>query len=142
MSEVQQDPQAGSLSFLGELDEGRDAQFNAMGRSLVNAIFVLIRSAGMHDLNNDALIRPTQTLIDAVAAFTVVVAAFAVVAVFAACAPSPSSFARSRAIDLGSPMQVLTSLSRSIRWRTAKSSGMPGLMWCRSRRTSWIWAIA
>ena len=59
----------GSLGFLQELDDGRDAQFNTMGRALVNAIFVLLRSAGMHDLHNDALIKPTQGMIDAVSAF-------------------------------------------------------------------------
>lgn len=61
--------QSGSLGFLQDLDEGRDGQFNAMGRNLVNALFVVLRSAGMHDLNNDALIRPTQSMIDAVGAF-------------------------------------------------------------------------
>lgn len=71
-SPIQEPAQSGEgLGFLGELDEGRDGQFNVMGRNLVNALFVLLRSAGMHDLNNDALIRPTQAMIDAVGAFVV-----------------------------------------------------------------------
>ena len=58
-----------SLGFLQDLDGDRDGQFNAIGRNVVNAIFVLLRSAGMHDLNNDALVRPTQGMIDTVATF-------------------------------------------------------------------------
>lgn len=69
MSELGASPTGGSLGFLQELDGDREGQFNAMGRNLVNGLFVLLRSAGMHDLNNDALIRPTQGMIDAVGAF-------------------------------------------------------------------------
>jgi hypothetical protein len=60
MSDLGASPTGGSLGFLQDLDGDRDGQFNLMGRNLVNALFVLLRSAGMHDLNNDALIRPTQ----------------------------------------------------------------------------------
>ena len=68
MSELAPAPESG-LGFLQDLDGDRDGQFNVMGRNLVNALFVLLRSAGMHDLNNDALIRPTQGMVDAVGAF-------------------------------------------------------------------------
>jgi len=68
-SGVSNESSQGSLGFLQDLDEGRDGDFNVVGRNLVNSLFVVLRSAGMHDLNNDALIRPTQSMIDAVAAF-------------------------------------------------------------------------
>jgi HD-GYP domain-containing protein (c-di-GMP phosphodiesterase class II) len=57
------------LGFLSDLDEGREQQFNTMGRAVVNALFVLLRSATMHDLANDALIRPTQFMVDALQSF-------------------------------------------------------------------------
>lgn len=66
MSDLGASPTGGSLGFLQDLDGDRDGQFNLMGRNLVNALFVLLRSAGVcTDLNNDALIRPTQGMIDA-----------------------------------------------------------------------------
>lgn len=42
-------------------DEESDRQ-NELGRALLNALFVLLRMASMHDLHNDALLRPMQNL--------------------------------------------------------------------------------
>ena len=57
------------LGFLSEIDDQKEGGVNSHGRALINGIFVLIRSAGMHDLNNDALVRPTNSLIEAVNGF-------------------------------------------------------------------------
>ena len=52
----------GSLDFLQELSGGQDERFIELSRSLTNNLYVLLRSAAMHDLDNDALIRPTETM--------------------------------------------------------------------------------
>ena len=57
----QTDALAGALDFLHGLDETED-RFDQLARNLTNNIFVLIRSAGMHDLNNEAMKRPFDAM--------------------------------------------------------------------------------
>jgi HD-GYP domain-containing protein (c-di-GMP phosphodiesterase class II) len=65
-----QQPTAGAgLGFLGDLEDGRESQFNTLGRAVVNALFVLMRSATMHELTNEAMVRPTQSMVEALAVF-------------------------------------------------------------------------
>ncbi len=59
----------GSLDFLQELSGGQDERFIELSRSLTNNLYVLLRSAAMHDLENDALIRPTETMKSLVSEF-------------------------------------------------------------------------
>lgn len=53
---------AGALDFLQALDEGGDSRSDELARALLNNLFVLLRSAGMHDLQNDAMHRPYRLL--------------------------------------------------------------------------------
>ncbi|MCA9539436.1 MAG: hypothetical protein KC620_11145 [Myxococcales bacterium] len=53
---------AGALDFLQQLDEGHDERFGELSRALTNNLFVLLRSAGMHDLDNEALHRPLENM--------------------------------------------------------------------------------
>ncbi len=53
---------AGALDFLHGLDEGEN-RFDELARHLTNGLFVLIRSAGMHDLGNEAMKRPYGALV-------------------------------------------------------------------------------
>lgn len=55
------DALAGALDFLHGLDEAED-RFDQLARNLTNNLFVLIRSAGMHDLNNEAMKRPFDAM--------------------------------------------------------------------------------
>ena len=65
-----QQPTAGAgLGFLGDLEDGRESQFNTLGRAVVNALFVLMRSATMHELTNEAMVRPTLSMVEALAVF-------------------------------------------------------------------------
>ncbi len=57
------------LDFLHSLEEGRDSRFNQLTRDLVNNLFILLRSAAMHDINNDAMIRPRTFLSETVNTF-------------------------------------------------------------------------
>lgn len=52
----------GALDFLHGLDEGDD-RFAELSRQLVNNLFVLLRSATMHDLQNEAMRRPVAAMI-------------------------------------------------------------------------------
>lgn len=52
----------GALDFLHGLDEGED-RFAELSRQLVNNLFVLLRSATMHDLQNEAMRRPVAAMI-------------------------------------------------------------------------------
>jgi HD-GYP domain-containing protein (c-di-GMP phosphodiesterase class II) len=63
-------PLAGTLDFLQSLDDNtRDSKFNQLSRDLVNNLFILMRSAAMHDLGNDAMNRPRSMLADTVNTF-------------------------------------------------------------------------
>jgi HD-GYP domain-containing protein (c-di-GMP phosphodiesterase class II) len=57
------------LAFLQSLEESRDGRFNELTRDLVNNLFILLRSVAMHDINNDALIRPRSLLAETVNTF-------------------------------------------------------------------------
>lgn len=57
----------GALEGLNDRDEEAE-RLNDLARGLVNSLFVLLRMAGMHDLNNDALLRPMDTLSEVVGA--------------------------------------------------------------------------
>jgi HD-GYP domain-containing protein (c-di-GMP phosphodiesterase class II) len=58
----QPDALTGALDFLHGLDESED-RFDTLARQMTNNLFVLIRSAGMHDLENDAMNRPYDALV-------------------------------------------------------------------------------
>ena len=58
----QSDALTGALDFLHGLDETED-RFDTLARQMTNNLFVLIRSAGMHDLANDAMNRPYQAMV-------------------------------------------------------------------------------
>ncbi|MEZ4435655.1 MAG: hypothetical protein R3F65_24930 [bacterium] len=60
---------AGALDFLQEIEAGHDERFGELSRGLTNQLFALMRTAGMHDLENDALHRPLRALEETVAAF-------------------------------------------------------------------------
>ncbi|MEE2788700.1 MAG: hypothetical protein VX589_15285 [Myxococcota bacterium] len=51
-----------ALDVLHKLDAGLDEKSAQQSRSLINALFVLMRSAAMHDLSNDALNRPFEAM--------------------------------------------------------------------------------
>lgn len=48
----------GALDFLQALDDRTENKFNELARDLTNNLFVLLRSAGLYDLNNEAMARP------------------------------------------------------------------------------------
>lgn len=54
-----------ALDFLTGLDAEGD-RFNELSKALVNNLFVLLRSAGIYDLNNEAMNRPYASMQDAV----------------------------------------------------------------------------
>ena len=58
-----------ALGFLAGLDNGQDQRYEQLARDLVNHLFVLIRSAGMHDLANEAMERPFVQLAESVNIF-------------------------------------------------------------------------
>ncbi len=62
MAEQEPDALTGALDFLHGLDESED-RFDILARQMTNNLFVLIRSAGMHDLANDAMNRPYDALV-------------------------------------------------------------------------------
>jgi HD-GYP domain-containing protein (c-di-GMP phosphodiesterase class II) len=51
-----------ALDFLSGLDAGQDERFEQLGRNVVKNLFVLLRSAGMYDLQNDAMERPFKQM--------------------------------------------------------------------------------
>ena len=53
---------AGALDFLQEIEAGHDERFGELARALTNNLFALMRTAGMHDLENDALKRPLDAM--------------------------------------------------------------------------------
>lgn len=53
---------AGALDFLQEIEAGHDERFGELARALTNNLFALMRTAGMHDLENDALRRPLDAM--------------------------------------------------------------------------------
>lgn len=53
---------AGALDFLQEIEAGHDERFGELSRALTNNLFALMRTAGMHALENDALIRPLDAM--------------------------------------------------------------------------------
>lgn len=59
----------GTLDFLQSLEDARDGKFNELSRDLVNNLFILLRSAGMHDLANEAMNRPRAMMAETVRAF-------------------------------------------------------------------------
>ena len=54
-----------TLDFLAQLTGGLDENSIEQSRKLVNYLFVLLRSAAMHDLENQALERPLEQMEDA-----------------------------------------------------------------------------
>lgn len=52
----------GALDFLHGLDDAED-RFEELSRQLVNNFFVLLRSATMHDLGNEAMRRPVAAMV-------------------------------------------------------------------------------
>lgn len=60
---------AGALDFLQEIESGQDERFAELARALTNNLFALMRTAGMHDLENDALNRPLAAMQGTVAEF-------------------------------------------------------------------------
>ena len=48
---------AGRLNALQDLD-GRDAKLNELSQKFTNTVFILLRSAGLYDLDNKALDQP------------------------------------------------------------------------------------
>ena len=60
MVELNQD--TGALDFLHQLNDSLDEASLEQSRALINHIFVLMRSAAMHDLSNEALVRPFSQL--------------------------------------------------------------------------------
>ena len=65
MSDFSRD--VGALDFLTQLSEGLDHERIEISRKLVNYLFVLMRSAAMHDLENEALNRPLEQMSDTLA---------------------------------------------------------------------------
>lgn len=65
---VETRPQTGALDFLHQLNEGFDQEAIDQSRRLVNHLFVLFRSATTHDLDNDALERPLEQMVEVVQA--------------------------------------------------------------------------
>ncbi len=59
---------ASTLDFLKELDQDSE-QFTELSQALINNLFVLLRSAGMHDLQNEAMNRPFEAMAETVNAF-------------------------------------------------------------------------
>ncbi|MEZ4463372.1 MAG: hypothetical protein R3F60_01080 [bacterium] len=53
---------AGALDFLHGMEDAED-RFEELSRQLVNNFFVLLRSATMHDLGNEAMRRPVAAMI-------------------------------------------------------------------------------
>jgi len=60
---------AGALDFLQEIESGHDERFGELARSLTNNLFALMRTAGMHALDNDALERPLDAMRSIIAEF-------------------------------------------------------------------------
>ncbi len=60
------DAMQGALDFLQGLDDGHDERYGTLARALCNNLFALLRTGGMHDLDNDALLRPYAMLSDTV----------------------------------------------------------------------------
>lgn len=60
---------AGALDFLQEIEAGHDERFGELARALTNNLFALLRTAGMHDLENDALRRPLDAMQGTIAEF-------------------------------------------------------------------------
>jgi HD-GYP domain-containing protein (c-di-GMP phosphodiesterase class II) len=60
------DQGVGALDFLSQLSDGLDQESIELNRKVVNHLFVLLRSAGMHDLENAALDRPLGQMHDVV----------------------------------------------------------------------------
>jgi HD-GYP domain-containing protein (c-di-GMP phosphodiesterase class II) len=62
MTDIEQG--VGALDFLTQLSDGLDQESIELNRKVVNNLFVLLRSAAMHELDNDALERPLGQLSD------------------------------------------------------------------------------
>lgn len=60
---------AGALDFLQEIESGHDERFGELSRTLTNTLFALMRTAGMHALDNDALDRPLEAMRSTIAEF-------------------------------------------------------------------------
>ena len=60
MSDFERD--VGTLDFLTQLSDGLDQEAIELSRRIVNHLFVLLRSAAMHDLGNEALARPLEQM--------------------------------------------------------------------------------
>ena len=59
---VEMSQESGALDFLHQLDDRLDEEYLEQSRTLINRLFVLMRSAAMHDLSNEALVRPFAQL--------------------------------------------------------------------------------
>ncbi len=55
-----------ALDFLSGLDNGQEQRFDQLSRGAVNHLFVLLRSAGMYDLQNDGMERPFRQMAETV----------------------------------------------------------------------------
>lgn len=59
---------AGALDFLKDVDDGAE-RFALLAQGIINNLFVLLRSVSLHELHNDALIKPFQNMADTVNGF-------------------------------------------------------------------------